>query len=73
MACSWQTESNGCIVGERVAWVELIRHCVGETVVASLVALEAGCLKDWLVSDEACVGLNDKRISVLVIGPAVRV
>ena len=71
-ACRRQVESDCGIIGVRVAWVELVGDCVGKTVVARLVAPEAGGLVDWLVRDEAGMGLNDQRILILIVDAAAR-
>ena len=73
MACRWQAEPNCSVVGVCVAWVKLIRDCISEAIIPSLVALEAGGLVDQFVSDEAGMGLSHKRVSVLVVGTAVGV
>ena len=73
VGCGGQGESDRSVVGVRIARVLLIGDCVGETVVASLVALEACGLVDWFVGDEAGVGLSDKWVLVCVVGAAIRV
>lgn len=73
MACGWQVEADSCVVGIRIAGVELVRDGFGEAVIAGFIALETGGLVDCFVGDEAGVGLGHERILVLVIGAAVRV
>lgn len=71
MASGWQVEAHSCVVGVRVAGIELVRNGFGEAVIAGRVAFEAGGLVDCFVGDEAGVGLGHERILILVIGTAV--
>lgn len=71
VASRWQVESNRYVVWKCVAWVELVGDGVGITVVASVVALEAGGLIHGLIGKEAGVRLRDKRVLGLVVGAAM--